>query len=405
MEYLFTERAHLMCPGMCFGIVLCIKALFEEKRIRDSFSVLAQAHPFLNALIGYERETNAYYYDITDSSKVSIDIKDEELYAPDSPVIMSEYEKITGRDIDLLNEGMLKAAAWKMGANTCFLLVFHHLLADGRGALGLAVELAEVYANGKKPGYAPEKLISSAEDLPKNSAMPLISRMLTNKANHDWAKEGHDPLFYREYHEYADKFLKTDKIRHSLRKTESAEVRKMRGECREHSVTVNDLLVARMLISESTDKVIIAADLRDRLPFYNKGALGNYSTAFSIAIKKKSNDEFALAQEVHKRVKSIISKPQQLYLILRCYAALDPALLDAAFMSAKNAYESKSAGFIGNMVFGFASPEGCSITNLGRIDNNIIDSGFFIPPASPAIRKTQGVLTINGEMMICTSER
>ena len=300
---------------------------------------------------------------------------------------------------------MLKAAAWKMGANTCFLLVFHHLLADGRGALGLAVELAELYANGKKPGYAPEKLISSAEDLPKNSAMPLISRMLTNKANHDWAKEGHDPLFYREYHEYADKFLKTDKIRHSLRKTESAEVRKMRGECREHSVTVNDLLVARMLISESTDKVIIAADLRDRLPFYNKGALGNYSTAFSIAIKKKSNDEFALAQEVHKRVKSIISKPQQLYLILRCYAALDPALLDAAFMSAKNAYESKSAGFIGNMVFGFASPEGCSITNLGRIDNNIIDSGFFIPPASPAIRKTQGVLTINGEMMICTSER
>ena len=405
MEYLFTERAHLMCPGMCFGIVLCIKALFEEKRIRDSFSVLAQAHPFLNALIGYERETNAYYYDITDSSKVSIDIKDEELYAPDSPVIMSEYEKITGRDIDLLNEGMLKAAAWKMGANTCFLLVFHHLLADGRGALGLAVELAELYANGKKPGYAPEKLILSAEDLPKNSAMPLISRMLTNKANHDWAKEGHDPLFYREYHEYADKFLKTDKIRHSLRKTESAEVRKMRGECREHSVTVNDLLVARMLISESTDKVIIAADLRDRLPFYNKGALGNYSTAFSIAIKKKSNDEFALAQEVHKRVKSIISKPQQLYLILRCYAALDPALLDAAFMSAKNAYESKSAGFIGNMFFGFASPEGCSITNLGRIDNNIIDSGFFIPPASPAIRKTQAVLTINGEMMICTSER
>ena len=229
--------------------------------------------------------------------------------------------------------------------------------------------------------------------------------MLTNKANHDWAKEGHDPLSYREYHEYADKFLKTDKIRHSLRKTESAEVRKMRGECREHSVTVNDLLVARMLISESTDKVIIAADLRDRLPFYNKGALGNYSTAFSIAIKKKSNDEFALAQEVHKRVKSIISKPQQLYLILRCYAALDPALLDAAFMSAKNVFESKSAGFIGNMFFGFASPEGCSITNLGRIDNNIIDSGFFIPPASPAIRKTQGVLTINGEMMICTSER
>ena len=29
----------------------------------------------------------------------------------------------------------------------------------------------------------------------------------------------------------------------------------------------------------------------------------------------------------------------------------------------------------------------------------------MIPPASPAIKKTQGVLTVNGQMMICTSLR
>ncbi len=42
---------------------------------------------------------------------------------------------------------------------------------------------------------------------------------------------------------------------------------------------------------------------------------------------------------------------------------------------------------------------------LGRINNEWITAAYFIPPASPAIRKTQGVLTVNGQMAVCTSGR
>ena len=103
---------------------------------------------------------------------------------------------LTGYDWDLFSEGMLKAAIWKMGTGTCFLLVFHHLLTDGRGALGLMQELCDYYALGTVPQYAPEKLMASASDLPKDSGMPFLSRKLVDKANRDWAKEKHAPLSY-----------------------------------------------------------------------------------------------------------------------------------------------------------------------------------------------------------------
>ena len=55
--------------------------------------------------------------------------------------------------------------------------------------------------------------------------------------------------------------------------------------------------------------------------------------------------------------------------------------------------------------FGFESPTGYSITNLGKIESRSIDNAIFIPPASPAIKKIKGVLTVNGRMNICVSQR
>ena len=405
MQKIFTERAHLMCPNMCFGIVTIVRAGFDERRIRQSFLSLAQAHPFLRAVIGYEQDKNSYFYDVSDSSRVELFISSDEVRNVNSPEIINMYERITADDIDLLNEGMLRAVAWRAGSDTCFLLVFHHLLADGRGALGLAEELGELYVNGIMPTPAEERLIASEDDMPKNSKLPLMSKMLVNKANKGWSKEGQSPLRFEQYHRYASEYLKKDKVSHFFDRIEKNEIKKLIEKCRDNGVTVNDLLVARMMIKDKTDKVIIASDLREKLPFYNKGALGNYSTAFSVAAKKKSNDEFALAREVHDRVQQTLNKPPELFLVLQCYAALEPAVLDAAFMASQGAFDSKSAAFTGKSFFGFASPEGFSLTNLGKIESGTISSAYFIPPASPAMRKTSGILTVNGEMMICSSER
>lgn len=405
MEYLFTERAHLMCPGMCFGIAVKVKTEFNQIRVRRALNTLAGAHPFLNAFLGFEEENNKYFYDITDGSSVEINFMEEELSGLEALEIIKEFERTTGYDWDLVAEGMLKVSVWKMGKYTCFLLVFHHLLADGKGALNLAVELANLYADNVMPADAPEKLISSVNDLPKESRMQLINRMAIDRGNRDWLLEKRSPLSYDDYHEFAENFVQQNKATHFLKRIDKDELSRISGACRDIGVTINDYLLANMFIDEGTDKITIASDIRDKLGFYVPGSLGNYSTAFSVVVKKKTMDPFVLSKEVHKAVQKILTKPSDLFLVLQCYANLTPALLDAAFMAAKDGYKSRAASYIGKNVLGFGSADGYCITNLGKIECSSIAAAFFIPPASPAMKKTKGILTVNGKMMICTSER
>lgn len=400
MEKLFTERAHLMCPNMTFGIAISVSRDYEKERIADSFRILADDHPFLRAHLNVSEKDNDYFYDVTDTSMIDLVMLDDTLTGINDPKLVQEYERLTGYDWDITKEGLLKAVSWRCEDSTVFLFVFHHLLADGRGALNLAMEFADIYAENKRRGRAEEKLISAAE-LPKDSQLPWISKMLIKRANDEWDREAIEPLSYQRYHEFADCFVKQDKTKLTMIKTPASDLSKTIGECKAHSVTINDYLMAKMYREDQTDKIIIAKDLRDSLPCYHENALGNYATAFSVVIKKQNADIWKLAEAVHKKVQKVLSNPKDLYLVLQCYANLKPEVLDAAFMAAKGEFSSKSAAFIGKMFFGFEAPSGYSITNLGKIESKTVKSACFIPPASPAIRKTVGVLTVNGEMISC----
>lgn len=447
MEYLFTERAHLACPNMCFGIAASLGKVFDKERIEETVARLAEAHPFLRARLGYEKETNSYFYDVKEQSQVQVifageicggagdaddakklcepsritkdretieDVSEEgclesvvEEDIITSPKVLERFQKLTARDWNLFSEGLLKIAVWKADGRTVLLFVFHHLLADGRGALGLIQEFAGFYVDDIELKTAPEHLITK-EDLPANSKLSFISRALVNQANRQWKKENHQ-LSYEEYHTFADKFLRDDNVEHSLEVVSSDKLADIHVQCKSHKVSINDYLLAMMFTEEKADSIVMACDLRNQLACYNQGALGNYATAFSVKLKQgksaDSTDIFSLAQKVHNQIQKKLASPKDLYLVLQCYASLEPGLLDAAMISSRGAFDSKAAKFIGTSFFNYDKAKGYSITNLGKIESKNIESAFFIPPASPAIKKTQGVLTVNGVMRICTSQR
>ncbi len=404
MEYIFTERAHLMCPNMCFGIVMCMNAELEENKIADTVKRLSMAHPFFRALISHEEKENRFFYDVMEDSQVETSICHDNVSNIDSPEIIAEFERITSRDFDLTKEGMLKISAWPSGAKTIVLMVLHHLLADGRGALELSKEFADYYVLGKQPAYAEEKLISSVSEFPKNSRLPFISRFLVNRANKQWKKEN-KRLSYEEYQNFADDFLKTDKVKHNLSVLQISETNIIAEKCKAEEVTVNDYLLTKLFTEDNIKRIVIAKDIRKSLKCYNPGALGNYSTAFSVELGSFADDIFAVAKQVHEKVRRITDKPSSLFLVLQCYAVLEPGLLDAAMMASRGRFESKAAEFIGKNFFHMDKALGYSIMNLGKTESETIEDAYFIPPASPAIKKTLGVLTLNGKMRICTSER
>ncbi|WP_024858987.1 condensation domain-containing protein [Ruminococcus albus] len=404
MEYIFTERAHLMCPNMCFGIVMCINAELDESRIADTVKCMSSAHPFIRALISHDEKENRFFYDVKDVSQAEISICSVNDPNTDSPEIIDEFERITSRDPDLFKEGMLKISVWPSGAKTIVLMVFHHLLADGRGALELSKEFADYYVLGKQPVYAEEKLISSVAEFPENSRLPFISRLLVNRANRQWKKEN-KRLSFEDYHRFADDHIKTDKVKHNLSVLQISETNDIAEKCRTEGVTVNDYLLAKLFTEDKIKRIVMAMDIRKALKCYNPGAMGNYSTAFSVEINSFDDDIFTMAKQVHEKVRQITARPSSLYLVLQCYVALDPGMLDAAMMASRGRFESKAAGFIGKNFFHMDRSEGYSITNLGKTESDVIEDAYFIPPASPAMKKTLGVLTLNGKMRICTSER
>ncbi|MGO1042627.1 hypothetical protein ACTPEO_07820 [Clostridioides difficile] len=65
-------------------------------------------------------------------------------------------------------------------------------------------------------------------------------------------------------------------------------------------------------------------------------------------------------------------------------------------------FQSKSGKFLGTVIFGYEKRNGYSVTNLGNVNNLNIVEAMFIPPASPANKKTMGVLSVNGLMKKCT---
>lgn len=393
-----------MCPNMNFGIVCEVNASFDENRIQDTITLLVKAHPFLSALLGYEEDTKQYYYDVTADSQVELIITDENITGLYDESVLSEYERLISRDWNLTCEGMLKIVCWKQENKLCILFVFHHLLADGRAALSLAKDFAEYYVHGNVPVRVDEQLISSVKDFPVGSELPFVSKILVDSANKRWMKENHF-VSYEEYHDFANSYLKNDKVNHDVFVYDEEKMSKIYSLCKENQISVNDYLVAKMIEEDNVNKIIIACDLRKKLQCYSKGALGNYSTAFSVSSKIKSSDTMKIAKGVHKQIKNIMKKSSVLYLVLQCYARLNVSLIDAAAISALGNFESKAGKFIGTAFFGFENPTGYSITNLGKIESSSIDNAMFIPPASPAIKKIKGVLTVNGKMNICVSQR
>lgn len=403
-QYLLTERAHLMCPNMCFGIVATIDAPYDSKRIKESIRALEIAHPFLRGLLGYESNTNQYYIDNTEYGKIAIIESTEDLNLPISERILRDFEDIIKKDFDLRTEGMLKIYTYNNGDSMSVLFVFHHLLTDGRGGLGLVNEFVEKYVNDTNPKYVEERLIASMEVLPKNSKLPFISNTLIKYCNKKWRKEK-QIVTYPQYHEFASNYVKQDKVKHNITVVPKDELEKIAKECKQAQVTINDYLMAKMFIEDNTKKIIIASDIREKIDCYQNGALGNYSTAFSVTCNSSVKEPIELAKIVHKKVKKILSNNKLLMQVLSCYITMDPGLIDAAAISSLGTFESKIGKFVGENMFGFENQNGYSITNLGKIESPYIKGALFIPPASPAIKKMVGVLTVNGIMYKCTSQR
>lgn len=395
-NYVYTERAHFMCPNMHFGIMAKIESSYDEGQLGQSIGTLQKAHPFLQSFIAEEADTGRLYYQMQDYLNIPVMVKE------DVALWQQDYEELFVRGWNVKKECLLKVVVYPRENEFQILFIAHHLLCDGRGLLQLAEEFAEHYVDGTVPQHVREHLIQGLNDLPPDSGLPFISNLIISDANRRWKKEGQQ-VKYEEYSTFERAYIQKNKSSREIITVCNRELEEILALCKQHGFTVNDWLIAKMMLEENTNKVIIAADIRNQVKCYKQGAMGNYSTAFSVSVKKNGKNDISLAKRVASQVLNICQHPQKEMLVLACYMHMLPGLIDAVAISALGDFESKAGTFVGRNMFGYGSQNGYSITNLGKIQSNVIAEAVFIPPASPANKKIWGVLTVNNHMKICTS--
>ena len=396
-QYVMSERAHFMCPNMHFGMLMKIQKEYEKEKVEATLLRMAEAHPFLKSLIAYEQGTDKLYYDVKQNSQIELKLRE------DISTMWEDYKTVADRDWNVFENGLLKVWIYPQDGAMTLLFIAHHLLVDGRGLLEIVEEFANDYVGESHPVYVEEELIGDIEDLPTKSALTGISKLLVKQANKQWAKENHQ-VTYECYQSFVENYAREHPVEYQSYEVNVDEMTRMVKLCKENAFSVNDLLMAQMYLKTGTEKIIIAADIRNVFAKYRKGALGNYSTAMGIACKSKTTDLVEMAKLTHKAVQKRMQNNRALMLVLACYFEMEPTLLDAAAISALGGFESKAAKFVGGGMFGFTNPRSYSITNLGKIENSNIVSLMFIPPASPAAKLTLGVVTLNGEMRACSAE-
>ncbi|NLD86757.1 MAG: hypothetical protein GX633_00665, partial [Clostridiales bacterium] len=308
-SYVYSERAHFMCPNMHFGMLVTIRGEYDGDKLRFCLGALSKAHPFLESVIARD-ESGRLYFRKTDGLTVPLIECGGEW--------QKDYDEISLGGWDITRECMLKAVTYPFEGEFRLLLVAHHMLCDGRGLLQLAEELAYCYVKGEQPKYVEERLISSISDLPRGSDLPFLSRAVINYANNRWRKENHR-VSYDEYLKFEKKYLQENVTRRSLTTIDGSELEEIIKICREENVSVNDYLIARMMRETGSGKMIIACDIRDKISCYVPGAMGNYSTAFSVVCKTRDGDTVALAKRMSAEVAKIRKRPQREMLVLSCY--------------------------------------------------------------------------------------
>lgn len=393
--YAITERAHLMCPNMHFGIAFDVVEQYDYEKVLSAIKCLAKAHPFLCCTMALD-ENGLLYYDNKGSSLVSVAVRS---CADD---MWKDYRAVSQTVWPVFSEGLLKVFVYPQNDGFKLLFVAHHLLCDGRSLLQLVCEFADCYAEGKEPAFVRESLIKSVNDFPPKSQLGGVSKMLVGYSNKLWKKENHS-VSYDEYSAFAEDFAKENPVCGYILHNDKEKTAHLIELCRENGISVNDYLLAKLFSATNAEKIIIGADVRNDISCYQKGSLGNYASAVSVEYKSKGETVVSRAKKLHKIIEKLAADKSRWLLILACYLELEPGLIDAAVISSLGRFNSKAASFVGNTFLRFSKGDGVSLTNLGKAENKNIRSAVFMPPISPSAKAVFGALTMNGVMQIACS--
>lgn len=384
------ERFFSRSPHSIVTIVLRIKGLVNEEMLRSAVEKVQQRHALLRVRITEDAEhVQSFTSEGADEIPVEViprendqDWIEIQLEAIKKPF---EFEKRPPIRFILVHSPQISEV----------IVLCHHIISDGMSlaylARDLMVQLGDPDSEAQVlPAPAPINL----DNLPEDISQSFIVKYFIRRMNRRWLK---DAVFFdnQDYVELSQAYWESfDHNFLSIELTEE-ETSALLARCKEEKTTVNSALTAAFCGAQGIvegkqsyhPRVVVAADLRERLPISPGEGFGMYAGGAELNFEFDHKRGFwDNARAFHEAIQPKYSN-KQLFKNINNWLYLEPTILDAIpFKELGGLVQEGSARYARlssfhqkeDVVLGIIQQEhldsleyklwGTAVTNLGRLD-------------------------------------
>ena len=370
--------------------------------LKEAIDLAINKNEVIKSKILLEDNGKAYFintinanYTITESEK-------------DWHIIIKEQEKIP---FDIQNGEYLKFYIIRNkdminGDKITLLLIAHHIIGDGISYAYLIQDILKAL-NGEKIENKPINLFDM-EDLPKESNLGILMRMMLKNMNNNWAKTG-KRFTFKEREEMNSKYWKGHSSYVTEHVIEGSKYKSIIAAAKANSVSVNTVITTAFIKAANECGETKMQDVGQAVNIRKNGykGMGNFATGISLKYLYDDNKSFFKNAEcIHKLIYKKLTDDRKKYFLLQFMGNIAGTLCDAIYFAAVAGYKNKVAANFSKM-FGYnGNPKGISITNLTKLPieksygNYEIYDFLFIPPLVLNGKRIIGIVSLDNRMNI-----
>ncbi|MEJ2266318.1 MAG: condensation domain-containing protein [Anaerolineales bacterium] len=385
-----AERFFTRSPFSIVTMVARIKGYVSEEMLKNAVTKIQQRHALLRVRVKDDKD-HAQWFTFKGVQEISIEIvprKSEndwiKIHAEASKI---PYEFETRPAIRFI---LVESP------EVCELIILcHHIICDGMSLAYLARDLMMHLGDpAREVEVLPAPAPITLDNLPGDVSQSGLAKFLIKRMNRKWAEES---VFF----DHADYEILTkaywDHYHHELFSIEmsEAETSALIARCRKEKITVNSALTTAFCGAQSFvegekpyhTKIVVAANLRDRIPEPAGEGMGMYAGGLELKFKYNRKRSFwENARVFHKKIQPKLTN-KNLFSDILNWLYLDPTIFEAMNFKKlgglvapdSTRYEKLSAFSEEEDVVlrllqrdNIESPEtkhwGTAVTNLGRLD-------------------------------------
>ncbi len=402
------ERVFFRSPAAHVILKATILKSFQKNEFEKALTELLHVHPRLSCTIK-EDKNHQIYYETNEHMSIPVSYYSRSNECCWESVVKKELLKPFLMEKEL----SIRVCVIVDTNEFDFVVVTHHLLGDGLSLLYAFEDFLQIYLHKSKlsPKSSPPMQCS---DLPKDSKLNLLTKLMIRRINHLWKKE--NPLYKNAdypamFHRYQDH----NSSSFVYGKIDNITLQQLYDEAHENEITINSLLVTAILseinnlslVTKQEQKVIIATSLRNQLLRNPKNGYGNYSGGISPTLTYQQDLDFwTNAKLIHEQLIEQLSSKKIGFTLSQVFGLIDTSIFDGLFFDSYSDFHSATARKVRKILRLNQKEEGFDISNLGRfsITSNskliLVKDVVYLPPETINCDITFGVVTVLNQMCI-----